>query len=137
MLFWNEATLLSELAGLALKSSAVFAVGSLAALLLRRQSAAARHMVWAGTAAAVLALPLLSLALPGLRVSRSVLPDIVFTATATATPQSMQPSGHAQANSLPPSVSARWRPDWRFWLMFLWAAGTASSLAKISAAYAA
>src|SRR5690348_18371039 len=59
---------LAILAGTAIKGTAILGVGWLAALALRGRSAAARHLVWAAVASAVLALPLLAIVLPALRV---------------------------------------------------------------------
>jgi len=56
------------LASAALKSTLVLGVAWIISTLLRRRSAAARHLVWTASAAALLALPLLSLMLPALRV---------------------------------------------------------------------
>src|SRR5690242_11683634 len=52
------------LENLTLKSTAILTVACVAAFLLRRRSAAARHIVWTAAFAALLALPLLSLSLP-------------------------------------------------------------------------
>ncbi len=58
----------SLLASVALKSAAVLGVAWLIAILLRRRSAARRHLVWTSAFAALLALPLLSLSLPSVLV---------------------------------------------------------------------
>jgi hypothetical protein len=77
MLGWNETALFSTFIGMALKSTAVLGVAWLAAFLLRGRSAAARHLVWTAAAAAVLALPFLSVSLPVLPVSTAnALPHI-------------------------------------------------------------
>jgi len=60
---------LPVLGGLALKSLIVFAVAGASLLALRRASASARHLVCLLTLAALLALPILSLALPGWRLA--------------------------------------------------------------------
>ena len=52
------------LENLTLKSTAILTIACLAAFLLRRRSAAARHIVWTAAFAALLALPLLSVSLP-------------------------------------------------------------------------
>src|SRR3954447_7086621 len=77
------------LASAALKSTLVLGAAWLINYLLRRRSAAARHTVWTAAAAALVALPLLSVALPAVRVrlANGVLPadpGIVFRATAGA-----------------------------------------------------
>ncbi|HEX2202927.1 MAG TPA: hypothetical protein VHG91_06505, partial [Longimicrobium sp.] len=55
-------------AQVALKATLLLAGAAGAALLLRRASASARHLVWTLSIAALLALPLLALALPAWRV---------------------------------------------------------------------
>src|ERR1035438_7232232 len=75
------------LASAALKSTLVLGAAWLIAWLLRGRSAAARHMVWTASAAALVALPMLSVALPALHIpwANAVLPadaGIVFHATA-------------------------------------------------------
>src|ERR1035441_7222186 len=64
------------LASAALKSTLVLGVAWLIAWLLRGRTAGARHMVWTAAAAALVALPLLTVALPALRVrvANAVLP---------------------------------------------------------------
>src|ERR1700676_1707734 len=134
MLGWNETAWFSIFMGAALKSTAVLSAAWLSAFLLRGRSAAARHLIWTAAAAAVLALPFLSISLPALPVAASVLvPDVgvLFRATATARPdaagsQSPQPGGGAA-----PSGSFRWRPDWRLSLMLLWTAGSVVALAQM------
>ncbi len=64
----NGAEWLAFLAQLALKATLVLLVAGAAAALLRRSSAAVRHMVWCLGIAGVLALPVLSLALPAWEV---------------------------------------------------------------------
>jgi TonB family protein len=77
------------MASVALKSMLVLSAAWLMAYLLRGRSAAARHIVWTMAAAATVALPLLSVGLPALRVrlANAVLPadaGLVFRATAAA-----------------------------------------------------
>ncbi len=127
----------SFLVGVAVKSSAVLAVAWLAAWFLRKRPAALRHMVWTGAAASVLALPLLSLVLPPVPVPaggtlRALVPSITFQANATAggatasrfasaVPQSRQTPVHSPVN-------------WRFFLLLIWAAGTAVGVAQMAVA---
>ena len=66
---WNEAAWFSWLAGAALKSTLVLGAAWLAAVVLRRRSAAAQHLVWTAAAVALLSLPLLSVAVPAVRVT--------------------------------------------------------------------
>jgi hypothetical protein len=62
---------LAMLLGAALKSMVVISAAWMLAFALRRQSAAARHLVWTAAATALLALPLLSVSMPALRVRTS------------------------------------------------------------------
>ena len=91
MLNWT-ASAWPILASAALKSTLVLGAAWLITYLLRGRSAAARHTVWTAAAAALVALPLLSVALPAVRVriANAVLPadpGIVFRTTAS-TPRS-------------------------------------------------
>src|SRR5882724_5512398 len=65
------------LVDLALKSTLVLGIAWAAAFALRGRSAAARHIVWTAAAAALLALPLLSISLPGWHhpIADAVLPS--------------------------------------------------------------
>jgi len=140
MLGWNGSAWFSILMIAALKSTVVLGAAWMLALLLRGRSAAARHLVWTAAAAAVLALPLLSLSLPALHLplSTAILPansGVVFRAFGfAAADDSTQPPVTApnSARTAPPSPS---RPDARFWLMLIWAAGAAASFLKMLAAY--
>ena len=126
------------LASAALKSTLVLGAAWLIAYLLRGRSAAARHLVWTASAAALVALPLLSVALPALRIraANAVLPaepGIVFRATAaTAAPaggvaaaaQTVAPRGAA--------APARKRGiDGKTALMLLWMAGAAAGFVQM------
>jgi TonB family protein len=75
------ATFYSLLAGAAFKSMFVLGAAGLVALVLRRSSAAVRHIVWTAAFAGLLALPGLTVSLPGLPVV--ALPQgVVFQAQA-------------------------------------------------------
>ena len=139
MLTWNEAAWFSFFIGVALKSTAVLGVAWMSAFLLRGRSAAARHLVWTAAAAAVIALPLLSLGLPALPVPTAVAawPSVLFHATVSASPESRPTEDAALAAANPAPKPAPWRPDWRVWLMLLWAAGAAAAFAQMLAACAA
>ena len=129
----------SFLTGAALKSMGILGAAWLAAWVLRRRSAAARRLVWTAASAALLALPLLSLALPAVRVPvAAVLPaGISFQATATATEDTAVPGGSSRAEAAMPVKPAPWRPDWLTGLILLWALGAAAVLAQMLAAWGA
>jgi len=135
MLNWT-ATLWPLAASLAIKSALVLAIACLAAFAMRRASAAARHIVWTACAAALLALPLLSISLPALRLSavNAILPTdtgLVFRSTATA---SSQPSTPATPRTARPSTAAATpaRPlDPRTAILGLWAVGAILGLAQM------
>ena len=93
------------LASAALKSTLVLGAAWLITYLLRHRSAAARHSVWTASAAALIALPLFSVALPAVRVrlANALLPaepGIVFHTTAATPndPRGAAATAHAPAN---------------------------------------
>ena len=137
---WNESAWFAICVGVALKSTVVLGAAWLAAFLLRGRSAAARHLVWTASAAAVLALPFLSVSLPALpiRVAGRLLPEamVVFqTSAAMGADRAAAPA--AQRSGAPrPAQPAPWRPDWRLSLMLLWAAGTVAACAQLLVACA-
>jgi TonB family protein len=123
--------------GVAVKSVAILGAAAIVALVLRRRSAAARHLVWTTAFAATLVLPFLSAALPALRVplpSATLLPAAPdFRATASASAGA--PSGQASPAGLPVSRTAPWRPAWRTALVPLWAAGAIVGLSQMLLGY--
>src|SRR5437588_6999371 len=86
MLGWNETAWFAMFIGVALKSTVVLGVAWFAAFALRGRSAAARHLVWTAAAAAVLALPFLSVSLPVLPVPApaGLAANFVFRTTVAA-----------------------------------------------------
>jgi TonB family protein len=142
MLNWNETVLFSIFMGVALKTTAVLALAWIAARLLRGRSAAVRHLVWTAAAAAVLALPLLSVSLPSLRLpgaallaysSNAVFRTVVVPKDASAPAAQLTPHGPAAGTS-GLAVSRR---DWRIWLMLMWLAGAVAAFGQMLAAFAA
>src|SRR5450759_1645830 len=131
------------LASAALKSTVVLGAAWLIAYLLRGRSAAARHMVWTASAAALVALPLLSVALPALRVrlANAVLPadaGIVFRATAATAAEA---AGAAAAQQAPAGRTAATQApargiDGKLALMLLWMVGIAAGFLQMLAASA-
>src|ERR1039458_5987845 len=122
--------------GAALKSVAVLCAAWLMALALRKHSAASRHLVWTAAAAALVALPLLSLSLPALRVPTAAVPSITFHADATASAgRPISRAASPNARPAAPPTSAPWRLNLATCLMLLWTAGTALALAQMLLAY--
>src|SRR6266568_812801 len=85
------------LASAALKGTVVLSAAWLMAMMLKRRSAAVRHLVWTAASAAVLALPFLSVGLPAWRVpvNRAVLPldtGLVFRVFGTAPAEVASPA---------------------------------------------
>jgi len=121
----------------ALKSTFVLGAAWLIAFALRGRSAAARHLVWTAAAAALLALPLLSVSVPSLRLGSGggLLPynlGVVFRATGSAAEQAAAPQAAVPSRSAQPATS---RPqgsfNWKLGVMLVWAAGVAVSLLQM------
>jgi TonB family protein len=124
----------------ALKSTAVIGSAWILAFVLRRQSAAARHLVWTAAVTALLALPILSVSMPALRVRTSALSPLVsgiaFRTTAVAGQSASAPSGPQTAHdSQSAPIHAPWQSDFRWLIPFVWAAGMALALAHMLAAW--
>src|SRR6266568_3285631 len=130
MFGWNDTAWFAIFTGAALKSAAVLAAAWFSVFLLRRHSAAMRHLVWTAALAAVVALPFLLLSLPALRVpaATSLLPGaagVMFRASASMSSE----AGGLQSVPVPGVANSfgagLWTPDWKVALMLFWAAGTA------------
>ena len=137
---WTESALFAMFVNTALKSTLVLGVSWLVTLLLRRRSAAARHLVWTGAAAAIVALPLLALALPAMHLPVFLAPvrtGLLFQTTVTASGAGGAASAAALATKAAPAAPAPWRPDWMLYLMLAWAAGAALGLLQMVLAAAA
>jgi len=132
---WNESVWFAMLVSVALKSTVVLGAAWLLTHILRRRSAAARHLVWTAAAAALLALPVLSAIMPALpiqsRALRSVIPPLVFRVTAVAKGDSAATNRPLAATHAPSTPGTDWLPDYRFWLPLIWAAGTALGLSQM------
>jgi TonB family protein len=114
----------------ALKGTAVLVAAWMAAILLRGRSAATRHLVWTAAFAALLALPLLSLSLPALRMPVPV-PNFIIQTTALTpaiTTPAVNPGQATTARAVPASSH---RTDWGLTISLLWTAGAAAGLAHM------
>jgi TonB family protein len=140
MLNWT-ATIWPVAASVAIKSSLVLAAAWVATLVMRRCSAAARHVVWTACMAALVALPLLSISLPALRLpgASAILPGdagIVFRSTATAPNRAAVSRSPVAAPSRPASPGAPVAApiDLRMIALCLWATGLVAGLIQMTGA---
>jgi TonB family protein len=139
---WNQVQWFSLLAGVAFKSTVVFGAAWGTAFLLRRRSAAVRHLVWTAAAAAVLVLPLLSGFLPALRVTAPEAlaqwdTGLVFRSAATGRVQPETGTAPGVPHAAAPGATAPWRPSVPLILATAWCLGTTILLVQMLAAYAA
>src|SRR5260370_20929002 len=121
----------SILIATALKSTVVLGAAWVLAFVLRGRSAAARGLVWTAAEGAGLAVPLLSVSLPGVPVPAST--GLVFHALSSASGDAGATTSVIARNSAPTQTNPApaWRPDWRMMLMLLWAAGVAVAFAQM------
>ena len=132
------------LASATLKSTLVLGAAWLITYVLRGRSAAARHMVWTASAAALVALPFLSVGLPALHLplANAVLPadaGLVFhatAATAAAPAGGVTAARQAPAPASAPAPAAERGIDGKTALMLLWMAGIAAGLLQMLTASA-
>lgn len=134
----NDAVWFGILAGFAWKSTVVLAVAWLLSLVLRSRSAAVRHLVWTAASAAVLALPLLSVSLPALRVPTfsRLAPGVaaLFQTNATVQPEALS-DATAGTRVAPHEQGRSLQLDWRGALLLLWAIGVAACIAQMLIAF--
>src|SRR5947209_4138520 len=130
------------LVNLTLKSTLVLTIAWLAAIALRRRSAAARHIVWTAASAALLALPLLALSLPSWNhpFVNAILPadsGVTFRSAATAadSAEAAVLRGQLPAASSTAAPTAAFDP--RAAIVLLWAAGVALAFIQMLLAYTA
>ncbi|MCX5683163.1 MAG: M56 family metallopeptidase [Planctomycetota bacterium] len=152
---------LSFLLDAAVKATVLLAAAGLLALLLRRQSAAMRHLVWLVAIGGIVLMPVLMLVLPGLSVplGASFSPQVagagkaeVFTARPTQaaerkSPQPRPPDPAAVAAALQKPLPAAETPvvapaailddaepplPWSAWVLIAWFAGAAAVAAYLA-----
>jgi TonB family protein len=140
MFEWNFTSWFYILTGAAVKSVVLLAAAWVAVFALRKRSAATRHLIWTAAFAAILALPFLSAALPGLGVPFTGMAppasDAQFqtTAASSASSAAARPASHGDvAVAQRPAGS---RLNWGGWLILLWAAGAAAAFGRTLVAYA-
>ncbi len=121
---------------LAMKSTLILGFAWVASVAMRGRPAAARHLVWLAAAAAVIALPLLSIWAPALRVSTPA--AIAATFQVSAADRAASGDGGAAVAVKPVAHStAPARVGWSAALAMVWAIGTLVSLAQMLAGYIA
>jgi len=132
---WNESAWTAMAASAAIKSTVILAAAWLAAKCLRRRAAATRHLVWMVALAAIVAVLVLSVALPVWHLPLAV-PGVTFhiTASGLATPADLPASSQAPAHAPPLASHRAWQPDWALGLLLVWAAGAAFLLLRTLAA---
>jgi HEAT repeat protein/beta-lactamase regulating signal transducer with metallopeptidase domain len=142
------------------KASLIFAAATVLSLLLRRRSAAARHMIWTLALGSVLVLPALSLLLPRWQVPLVTLNSSVELPSATpsiatpvtvapvapvrrsparvAAPAVSDPSPLAQSAAIVQKNTARWpNISWPALLTIVWMTGVLLVLGRLAVGIAA
>lgn len=122
----------AALLALAVKSVVVVVVAGAICLVLRRASAAARHLVWLLAVLGLLSLPLLAAVTPGWR-----LPSRVAAVSApTSAPAFLQPPPTTAASPSPPTSeplnAELWPPLWPAVLSALWLLGALLLFARLA-----
>lgn len=125
----------SFFAEIAMKSTLLLSAAWLLTLLLRRKSAAVRHLAWNVTFAAVLALPFVAMALPALRVpvASSILSaGAIFRVDALGSAAQAAPEQTSQGEAALEAKSKPWTAaKWGVIAMAIWAVGAAVSWAQL------
>ena len=118
--------------GVVVRTTAVLLLALCATTILRRASAATRHLVWTVALAGVLVLPFLGRVVPEWRV----VPVPVELAPAAPAPVEHAVVDHAPAEaaheSTPAPAAPAPRTDWMTWIVGLWAAGGAILLLRLA-----
>jgi beta-lactamase regulating signal transducer with metallopeptidase domain len=117
-----------------LKASLLVALGFIAAAMLRRRSAAQRHLVWSVALAAAAAMPLLQLALPGIEVAILPAPASAPAPTVVASPAApaaLEARTEPAGTATPVATPALPRPE--VLLAGLWLLGVLALSARLAA----
>ena len=135
-----EGVTMASLALLAVKSSVVLLLGWVFSLLLRRSSAAIRHVIWTGVSAAVITLPLLMVSVPALRVPVwSVLPEsgLVFriVSKGEASRSGEQSARTANTYGFARAEERTQSSDPNRFLLLLWMGGTVLGMLRTGVAW--
>jgi TonB family protein len=136
---WNESMVFSLWAGVAVKSALVMGLAWLISLLLKRRSAAARHLLWTAAFMTVLAMPVFSVFVPAVRIpSVEAMVPASFFETSTATDIShSQPAQQGSSGLASTPLATSRRLDWSLLLLAIWGAGVGLALAQMGIAYIA
>lgn len=124
---------LAILLEMSVKGTILMLFATVLALLLRRASAASRHLVWTLALASILALPLFAMALPAWNLP---LFASISSRAASAQTRLTGNSPAAQLDSQSAQSSVAQPPNgkpWAAWVLLLWASGSALFLARMAA----
>ena len=137
------------LADAVLKATVLFAGGAVASVLLRKRSAAVRHLVWTLALFSALALPLLSLALPRWQLPVVTIASPAPEPAAAVTIDGPRPATHAVAPALSrraqpaspsalassPTVTVSVLPDisWQVLVLGVWVLGMLAIAGRVAA----
>ncbi len=107
----------------ALKAGLLLAAAGLGAALLRRGTAAARHLIWTLGITTALLLPVLSLAAPALMGAPVTVAPVTEAPPATSLPAASI-SADTSIVGAATAPGAAHAPTWPLWLAALWATGS-------------
>lgn len=135
----NESMWFSLWAGVAFKSTLVLGLAWLVALLLKRRSAAARHLVWTAAFVMTLATPIFSVFVPPLRIRsvEAIVPASFFETSAAPEIVASPPAQPASSIPALPRLANGLRLNWNLLLLSIWAAGAVAAFAQMGIAYVA
>ncbi len=126
----NFATAVGFLAACSLKATVLFALAWIAATVLRKQSAAARHCAWAAGILSALALPVCTVLLPAWRSNALGSAASLWVPAKTIVESSG--SGNLPAMMVSASTASPWLRELSGMLLLIWAAGAAIFIARLT-----